>query len=42
MNAYVLHRWLKEHRLGQHQIACDTALPRWSLVLADLGAPKSI
>ena len=24
MNANVLHRWLKEHRLGQHQIACDT------------------
>ena len=25
MNANVLHRWLKEHRLGQHQSACDTA-----------------
>ncbi|WP_159912456.1 transposase [Pantoea sp. 18069] len=25
MNANVLHRWLKEHRLGQHQPACDTA-----------------
>lgn len=25
MNANVLHRWLKEHRLGQHQITCDTA-----------------
>ena len=25
MNANVLHRWLKEHRLGLHQIACDTA-----------------
>ena len=25
MNANVLHRWLKEHRLGQHQLACDTA-----------------
>ena len=25
INANVLHRWLKEHRLGQHQPACDTA-----------------
>lgn len=25
MNANVLHRWLKEHRMGQHQIVCDTA-----------------
>ena len=25
MHANVLHRWLKEHRLGRHQIACDTA-----------------
>ena len=25
MNANVLHRWLKEHRLGQHQSTCDTA-----------------
>jgi len=25
MNANVLHRWLKEHRLGLHQSACDTA-----------------
>ncbi|MBS7778964.1 transposase [Acidovorax sp. CCYZU-2555] len=25
MNANVLHRWLKEHSLGQHRIACDTA-----------------
>jgi transposase-like protein len=24
MNANVLHRWLKEHRLGLHQSACDT------------------
>lgn len=24
MNANVLHRWLKEHRLGLHRIACDT------------------
>lgn len=24
MNANVLHRWLKEHRLGRHQIDCDT------------------
>ncbi len=24
MNANVLHRWLREHRLGRHQIACDT------------------
>ncbi len=27
MNANVLHRWLKEHRLGLHQSACDTAHP---------------
>jgi hypothetical protein len=25
MNANVLHRWLKEHRQGLHQSACDTA-----------------
>ena len=25
MNANVLHRWLKEHRLGLHQPTCDTA-----------------
>lgn len=25
MNANVLHRWLKEHRLCQRQIACDMA-----------------
>lgn len=25
MNANVLHRWLREHRLGLHQIACATA-----------------
>ena len=24
MNANVLHRWLREHRLGRHQIACAT------------------
>ena len=34
MNANVLHRWLKEHRLGQHQIACDTA----SAVACDIAA----
>lgn len=27
MNANVLHRWLKEHRLGRHQIDCDMAAP---------------
>ena len=25
MNANVLHRWIKEHRLGRDQSACDTA-----------------
>ncbi|HBO9983978.1 MULTISPECIES: transposase [Pseudomonadota] len=25
MNANVLHRWLREHRLGLHQSDCDTA-----------------
>lgn len=25
MNANVLHRWLREHRLGLHQSACETA-----------------
>ena len=25
INANVLHRWLREHRLGQHQCSCDSA-----------------
>ena len=27
INANVLHRWLREHRLGQHQCSCDSAQP---------------